>query len=184
MYVCVEVLLDWRVLCALKCSNVCVIDHSFFFPVFMASLYTSTQPLMSLFSHRPPGLRWQMTPPSACQVLIQLALALIILPMTDYQRGHCLPRRPNERSHHQLGSPLVTISTSAHLSQDLKRREREQRSLWGVIIFSRLIVKRLNERCKQGLYGWVQVKCLNWQLVNAWLSCCGVNGSEVIFHFP
>lgn len=154
------------------------------FPVFMASPHTSTQPLMSLLSHHPPGLRWQMTPPSACQVLIQLALALIILPMTDYQRGHCLPRRPNERSHHQLGSPLVTISTTAHLFQDLKRKEREQRSLWGVIIFSRLIVKRLNERCKQGLYGWVQVKCLNWQLVNAWLSCGGVNGSKVIFHFP
>lgn len=108
-----------------------------------------------------------MTPPSACQVLIQLALALIILAVTDYQRGHCLPRQPNERSHHRLGSTLVTISTSAHLFQDLKRKEREQRSLRGVIIFSRLIVKRLNERCKQGLYGWVQVNRLNWQLVNA-----------------
>lgn len=70
-----------------------------------------------------------MTPPSACQVLIQLALALIILPMTDYRRGHCLHHGLNERSRDELGSPLVAISTSAHLLQDLQRKEREQRSL-------------------------------------------------------
>lgn len=35
-----------------------------------------------------------------------------------------------------------------------------------VIVFSRLIVTRLNERCKRGLDGWVEVKCASWQVVN------------------
>ena len=38
----------------------------------------------------PSTLLRQMTPPHPRQVLIQLALALIMLVMTDYQRGHCL----------------------------------------------------------------------------------------------
>lgn len=40
--------------------------------------------------HPPPTLPRQMIHPAARQVLIQLALALIMLVMTDHQRSHCL----------------------------------------------------------------------------------------------
>lgn len=55
-----------------------------------------TQPPTSPLLHPSHNPLRQMTAPSPCQVLIQLALALIILPMTDYQRGYCLRGCLNE----------------------------------------------------------------------------------------
>lgn len=54
-------------------------------------LLHASQPMSHPFTLLPPRCdKWPH------QVLIQLALALIMLVMTDYQRGHCLRRRLDE----------------------------------------------------------------------------------------
>lgn len=81
----------------MKCNHVSLIIDQVQFKVWTHSLHDIQAPAPPLL-HPLHSPLWQMTPP-LCKVLIQLALALIILPMTDYQRGHCLHGGLNERDH-------------------------------------------------------------------------------------